>query len=128
MKTLKNNKGITLVEIIVGVAIFAIASIALVQGFVSSANIINRATLYKNASAAASSSVELQEEQDSVDTSVDIDLSSQAKAITIKGKKANGTAINVTVNGDVYSGTDNGKSQIHYREFVPGGYDILEVE
>ncbi len=128
MKTLKNNKGITLVEIIIGVAIFAIASIALVQGFVSSANIINRATLYKNASAAASSSVELQEEQDSVDASVDIALSSQGKAISIKGKKANGTAVNVIVNGDIYAGIDNGKSEINYREFVPGGYDILEVE
>lgn len=128
MKTLKNNKGITLVEIIVGVAIFAIASIALVQGFVSSANIINLATLYKNASAAASSSVELQEEQDSVDSSVEIDLSSQSKAITIKGKKANGAAVSVTVNGDIYYGIDNGKSEINYREFVPGAYDILEVE
>ncbi len=128
MKTLKNNKGVTLVEIIVGVAIFAIASIALVQGFVSSANIINRATLYKNASAAASSSVELQDEQDSVDESVDIALSSQGKSIIIKGKRSNGTAINTTVNGSIYEGVDNGASQIHYREFVPGGYDVLDIE
>lgn len=128
MKTLKNNKGITLVEIIVGVAIFAIASVALVMGFVSSANIVNRATLYKNASAAASSSVELQEKQDSADASVNIALSSQEKAITVKGKRANGTTITTTIDGEIFSGKDNGSSEVHYREFVPGANAFLEVE
>lgn len=128
MKTLKNNKGVTLVEIIVGVAIFAIASIALVQGFVSTANIVNRATLYKNASAAASSSVELQEEQASVDKSVDIALSSQAKSITITGKRADGRTITATIDGEIFSGKDDGASEINYREFVPGANAFLDIE
>lgn len=129
MKTLKNNKGVTLVEIIVGVAIFAIASVALVMGFVSSANIVNRATLYKNASAAASSSVELQEKQDSADDSVNIELGSQAKSIVVKGKRADGSLIpDTTIEGEIYSGKDNGESSIHYREFVPGANAFLDVE
>lgn len=128
MKTLKNNKGVTLVEIIVGVAIFAIASVALVMGFVSSANIINRATLYKNASAAASSSVELQEKQVSNDASVNIALSSRDTVITIKGKRPNGTTVTATIDGSIYSGVDNGESNINYREFVPGANAFLDIE
>lgn len=125
MNTLKNNKGITLVEIIVGVAIFAIASVALVQGFVSSANIINRATLYKNASAAASSAVELQDTEDvsSPDSSVSVELVTSSGTLKIKGTRGdNGESVTATVEGSLYSGVDKGtgKSQINYKEFVPG--------
>lgn len=128
MKTLKNNKGFTLVEIIIGVLLLAIASIMLVQGFVSTANIVNRATLYKNSSAAASSSVELQEKQDSKDTSIDIALSSQDSTITIKGRKSNGGTVQVQSNGELFIGTDNGDSELSYREYVPGVYDVLDID
>lgn len=128
MKTLKNNKGFTLVEIIIGVLLLAIASIMLVQGFVSTANIVNRATLYKNSSAAASSSVELQEEQDSKDTSIDIALSSQDSTITIKGKRSNGGTVQVQSDGELFIGTDNGDSELSYREYVPGVYDVLDID
>lgn len=126
-KTL-NNKGFTLVEIIIGILLLAIASVMLVQGFVSTANIVNRATLYKNSSAAASSSVELQEKQTSADDSVDIALSSQESTITIRGSRANGTPIQVQSNGEIFTGTDNGDSELTYREYVPGVYDVLDIE
>ncbi len=127
MKTLKNNKGVTLVEIIVGVAIFAIAAVALVQGFVSSANIINRATLYKNASAATSSTVELQEVQESEDTAVDVDLAKGSATITIKGVNSKGHSVQIQSSGEIFTGTDTGDSELKYKEFVPGSYD-LDVE
>lgn len=129
MKTLKNNKGVTLVEIIVGVLIFAIASITLVQGFVTSANIINRATLYKNASAAASSSVELQEAQDSSDSDVNVALQSTSGNLKISGVRDNtGRTVTTTVEGSMVVGVDNGNSKIRYREFVPGDRAFLDIE
>lgn len=129
MKTLKNNKGVTLVEIIVGVLIFAIASITLVQGFVTSANIINRATLYKNASAAASSSVELQEAQPSSDSNVNVALQSTSDNLKISGVRDNtGRTVTTTVEGSMVVGVDNGNSKIRYREFVPGDRAFLDIE
>lgn len=129
MKTLKNNKGVTLVEIIVGVLIFAIASITLVQGFVTSANIINRATLYKNASAAASSSVELQEAQPSSDSDVNVALQSTSGNLKISGVRDNtGRTVTTTVEGSMVVGVDNGNSKIRYREFVPGDRAFLDIE
>ena len=94
MKALKNKKGMTLVEMIIGILLLAIAGIMLAQSFASCANIINRATLYRNASDATSSSIELQEEQDSKDAYVSVDLSTDTsvKTIRIVGKKKNGTA------------------------------------
>lgn len=129
MKTLKNNKGVTLVEIIIGVLIFAIASITLVQGFVTSANIINRATLYKNASAAASSSVELQEAQPSSDSNVNVALQSTSDNLKISGVRDNtGRTVTTTVEGSMVVGVDNGNSKIRYREFVPGDRAFLDIE
>ncbi len=127
MKALKNKKGMTLVEMIIGILLLAIAGIMLAQSFASCANIINRATLYRNASDATSSSIELQEEQDSKDANVSVDLSTDTsvKTIRIVGKKKNGTTINKTVNGELIVGSDTGKSSLTYREFLPGTFDFV---
>ena len=127
MKALKNKKGMTLVEMIIGILLLAIAGIMLAQSFASCANIINRATLYRNASDATSSSIELQEEQDSKDANVYVDLSTDTsvKTIRIVGKKKNGTTINKTVNGELIVGSDTGKSSLTYREFLPGTFDFV---
>lgn len=127
MKALKNKKGMTLVEMIIGIMLLAIAGIMLAQSFASCANIINRATLYRNASDATSSSIELQEEQDSKDANVSVDLSTDTsvKTIRIVGKKKNGTTINKTVNGELIVGSDTGKSSLTYREFLPGTFDFV---
>ncbi len=127
MKALNNKKGMTLVEMIIGITLLAIAGIMLVQSFASCANIINRATLYKNASDATSSSIELQEKQESRDSDVSVDLSTDTsvKTIRIVGKKQNGTAINKTVNGELMVSTDTGKSKLTYREFLPGTFEFV---
>ncbi len=127
MKALKNKKGMTLVEMIIGILLLAIAGIMLAQSFASCANIINRATLYRNASDATSSSIELQEEQDSKDANVSVDLSTDTsvKTIRIVGKKKNGTTINKTINGELIVGSDTGKSSLTYREFLPGTFDFV---
>lgn len=124
---LNNKKGMTLVEMIIGIALLAIAGIMLVQSFASCANIINRATLYRNASDATSSSIELQEKQVSRDSNVSVDLQtdSNVKSIKIVGKKKNGATINKTVNGELIVGTDNGKSELTYREFLPGTFEFV---
>ena len=127
MKALKNKTGMTLVEMIIGILLLAIAGIMLAQSFASCANIINRATLYRNASDATSSSIELQEEQDSKDANVSVDLSTDTsvKTIRIVGKKKNGTTINKTINGELIVGSDTGKSSLTYREFLPGTFDFV---
>lgn len=127
MKALKNKKGMTLVEMIIGILLLAIAGIMLAQSFASCANIINRATLYRNASDATSSSIELQEEQGSKDANVSVDLrtDTSVKTIRIVGKKKNGTTINKTVNGELIVGSDTGKSSLTYREFLPGTFDFV---
>lgn len=127
MKALKNKKGMTLVEMIIGIMLLAIAGIMLAQSFASCANIINRATLYRNASDATSSSIELQEEQGSKDANVSVDLrtDTSVKTIRIVGKKKNGTTINKTVNGELIVGSDPGKSSLTYREFLPGTFDFV---
>ncbi|MDO4833323.1 MAG: type II secretion system protein [Clostridia bacterium] len=127
MKALKNKKGMTLVEMIIGIMLLAIAGIMLAQSFASCANIINRATLYRNASDATSSSIELQEEQGSKDANVSVDLrtDTSVKTIRIVGKKKNGTTINKTVNGELIVGSDTGKSSLTYREFLPGTFDFV---
>ncbi len=127
IKTLSDNKGFSLVEVIIGIALLAIASIMLIQGFVTTANIVNRATLYKNASAVVSSTVELQEKQETVDANVEAALSSQESSITIKGKRSNGLTVQVETDGEIFVGTDEGDSELEYREFVPGVYDTLDV-
>lgn len=127
MKALKNKKGMTLVEMIIGIMLLAIAGIMLAQSFASCANIINRATLYRNASDATSSSIELQEEQNSKDANVSVDLrtDTSVKTIRIVGKKKNGATINKTVNGELIVSSDTGKSSLTYREFLPGTFDFV---
>ena len=130
MNTLKNNKGVTLVEIIVGVVIFALASISLVMGFVSSANIITRATFYKNASASASSSIELQLKEESEDTDIQTVLTSGAQPITIEGVRSdNGRTVVTEVDGAIFMAQAGmGDSILKYREFVPGDRAYLDVD
>ena len=127
MKALKNKKGMTLVEMIIGIMLLAIAGIMLAQSFASCANIINRATLYRNASDATSSSIELQEKQNSKYSNVSVDLRTDTSVETIRivGKKKNGTTINKTVNGELIVGSDTGKSSLTYREFLPGTFDFV---
>lgn len=105
-----NNKGMTLVEIIISLVILGIIGVSFTECFVSSTRILNRATLYKNESAKATEAVEVQD-------SNDIDVSTG----TIKFKVSNGKS--VTASGDYVSNKIAGNSDqtgLIYKEFVSG--------
>ena len=121
-----DNKGMTLVEMIIGIVLLSIASIMLVNGFVSAAKMMDRATLYKNASATSSSSIELQTDEDisSSDSNVKIKLERNDGTIQVKGKKSNGQEISYNVAGEYLVSVDNGNSSLSYREFLPGSFDF----
>lgn len=131
LREIKNNKGETLVEIIIGVLLLAIASVCLVSGFVTTANIVQRADLMKNSSAAVSSSLELkntQAEKNTYDVNFDnLDVETPSvlqRNVKISGRKSNGTHFNIAVSGDLITAKQGEKTGITYREFVPGIYDV----
>ena len=119
--SVKNNKGETLVEIIVGVLLLAIASVSLVKGFVATAKIVNRADLLKNASAASSSSLELKDSYDVNFDEVNVDkVESKQRNVKISGRKPDGAHFNISVAGDLITAKEQGQTGLTYREFVPG--------
>lgn len=133
-----NNKGMTLVEMIIGIALMAIAGVLLVNSFSSVANIINRATTYKNANSAVASSVELQEpinsSDDNIEVSVNTDeialFSENSKAITLdceRWKRSSSTADFAKsssfqvkdVTGVFVEAKETKSTNLRYKEFLP---------
>ena len=109
MKTL-NNKGMTLVEVIISLVILGIIGVTFTECLVSSTRILNRATLYKNESAKASAAVEI---QDSSDTKI--------VNGTMKFKTSNNVI--VTAPGEYISNEPSDTSVetgLIYKEFVAG--------
>lgn len=100
-----NNKGMTLVEVVIGVLLIAIASIMMVQGFGTSARMINDANQIKYGSTNAESGVEL--EDYSTRTGVENTISNGS--VTVKGDQVNGQYLIVK---DTASG-------VRYRVFSP---------
>lgn len=117
MKTLKSNKGMTLVETIIGVALLAIASIMLVNGFVTTANIVTRATEYKIASADAAGAIELQEKTEDQNN---LTLTNKSNS-TIKFNITE-TATEVTINGG-YINCLESETGLTYQEFISNNFD-----
>lgn len=134
MKTL-NNKGMTLVEMIIGTALLAIAGIMLVSSFTASTRIINRATIFKNVSSAAASSIELEEVQACKDERYAIELndynaSSQAKKITVKCEKFNASGnkiedINFDIDGSYIIASESDDTNLKYREYLPTNFTFV---
>lgn len=132
MKTL-NNKGMTLVEMVLAILILGIAGIMLVESFVSSMNIINRATLLKNASTAASNSVELQNVQTSPDKDVKIawdntlnkngESKIKIKATATK-ENANSRDIECEIVGTYIVAHETNGTNLRYREFLPNDFSF----
>lgn len=129
MKVLSNNKGMTLVELILAAIILAMSGIMLASTFSSAMRILNRATLYKNVSATAAETVELAAEQEPVENFT-YDVGSQEKngtlTITYRKDNADGTT---TMNGQYYLATvQQGGTNVGltYKEFLPSNfsYDI----
>lgn len=109
---IKNNKsGMTLVEIVIAMAILAICGVALVSSFTTSFRILNRATMYKNESAASSEAIEL---------STTDSIQSSSNTITFK---ISGISEEQTVKGDLIKNVTSVTSQetgLVYTEFISG--------
>ena len=105
-----NNKGMTLVEVIISLVILGIIGVTFTECLVSSTRILNRATLYKNESAKASAAVEV---QDTKETNI-----SQG---TMRFKTSDGKQIEAVgeyiSNKTEKTSTDTG---LIYKEFVAG--------
>ena len=135
-----NNKGLTLVEIVLAILILGISSLMLATTFSSAMRILNRATLYKNMSTSAAATVELESSQDSLipdeyevsDDSEDanIKITYIKEGVTYSGDNG------VPINGRYFYGivnSDSSSAHITYKEFQSGissndgmSYDILD--
>lgn len=124
MKTLKSNSGMTLVEVVLAILILAIGSFMLAEGFSASARITNRATLLRNSSVAASSSLEVEEALESKDPKINIDYSDDTSgSITVK-YKIGGTEQQFTQSGQYSIAKDTGETNLRYREFCPNNFSF----
>lgn len=95
---IKNNKGITLVEVIAAVAIFSIVAIMIVIGFTTASNIILRSNQISNSSNVLSAELE----SDSLNQA-----ESETTTISVLGK---------TVRGNLIEKND---TNVSYKAFVP---------
>lgn len=95
-----NNKGLTLVEIIISLLILGIISTMFASCFATAARILNRATTYKNAVSAASSSVEVQETISSTDDRVVIETNADEITLNDEGSEI------ITMNCEKWSRTN----------------------
>ena len=125
MKVLNNNKGMTLVEIVLAIVILGMAGLMLATTFSSAMKILNRATLYKNISASAASSVELEEKQDAIggDT-YNVDIAEENSTVTITYTK-DGATKTTTMSGQyMYGSAEKSDIDAHlkYKEFLPSNY------
>lgn len=131
---LLNNKGMTLVEVIIGTVLLAIAGIMLASSFSATASLINKATLYKNISSAAASTVELEEVQECKDERVTIELndyneSTGSKTVTVECEKYNSAGGKITdldfdIDGSYIIASESDKSNLKYREFLPTNFSF----
>lgn len=125
MKTLNNKSGMTLVEVILAILILAMGAMMLAEGFSSAARMTNRATHYRNASAATSSTLEVEEEVESKDPNVDVNLdyNDASSGITITYKK-NGVDKTLTLPGQ-YAISNEQSTDLTYREFCPDNFSFV---
>ena len=124
MKLIKDNRGMTLVETIIGVALLAIASVMLVRGFVTTANIVNRATTYKLTSAEATATIELQEVEAGNKIIEENEYSHSSGVIQVTYGPSNAK---LNVDGEYIVCTDN-DTGLTYKEFLSGNYDVIDPE
>ena len=125
MKVLNNNKGLTLVEIVLAILILGMSGLMLATTFSSAMRILNRATLYKNISSSAAATVELEEEQDVIggDTYY-VGIAEENSTVTITYEK-DGATKTTTMSGQyMYGSAEKADADAHlrYKEFLPSNY------
>ncbi len=133
-----NNKGVTLVEIVISIVILGIAGIMLVNSFSTVSNLIYRGNIYKNANSAVASSIELQEPIESSDANIEVSVntdelvmfSENAEAITLNCevwkrststsdfKKASSFLVK-DVTGIFVEAKETKSTNLKYKEFLP---------
>jgi len=123
-----NNKGMTLVELVLAMLILGIIGVSLISCFVSSFNMLNRATLYKNISTSAAATVELGEKQDPISDDYEVGVSEKNGQLTVRYKKDNADK-QLTMNGQFILGNANKEdvsANLTYKEFLPSNfsYDV----
>ena len=125
MKVINNNKGLTLVEIVLAIVILGISGLMLATTFSSAMRIINRATLYKNISTSAASAVELEDTEDAINKDAySTAINEENATITITYTKDGETA-STNISGQFMYGSagDNGaNAHLRYKEFLPSNY------
>ena len=126
MKILKSKSGMTLVEIIVAILVLGIISISFASCFATAARILNRATLYKNASSTTSSTLELEEVQTSKDPNVSASFEYTDSSTITYSYKNGATEGNLSAVG-LYGLSNDSGTGLTYKEFYPNNFDF-EVE
>ncbi len=114
----------SLVETIIGVALLAIASVMLVRGFVTTANIVNSATTYKLTSAEAAATIELQEVETDNTKIEDSEYTHTSGAIQITYGPSNAK---LNVDGEYIMCVDE-DTGLTYKEFLAGNFDVIDPE
>lgn len=109
-----NNKGMTLVEMILATLILAIVGLSLASCYTSVAAILNSATLFKNESTIGAGAIETQSTEEGAV------LSGKTDRVTYK---VNG---NVIVAEGEYITYESEKCSLHYREFLVGTFDTFD--
>ena len=124
MKLLKNNSGMTLVEVIVSVLVLAIVVMMLASGFAGAANMTNRATLFRNASVTTSSSLEVEEAVESDDSQVSVTYDCVDATEDIKMTYKKGSKEGTLKQGGQYASANDSGTGLTYREFYPDNFSF----
>ncbi len=132
MKTLNNNKGLTLVEIVLAILILGMSATMLALTFSSAMRILNRATLYKNISASAAATVELEEKQEPIGgETFDVDIAQSDGTLTIVYTKNNVPDQKIEMIGQYTYGLaekDDVNAHLRYKEFIPENAGTVPAE
>jgi len=123
MKTL-NNKGMTLVEIVLAIVILGMAGLMLATTFSSAMRILNRATLYKNVSTSATETVEVAEKQDTVNGQT-FDVSTQEKNGSLTVTYEGSASGSFQMAGQYYTANSSKADEsvdLTYKEFLPSNF------
>ena len=130
MKIIRNQKGLTLVELVLGIVILGISATMLALTFSSALRIVNRATLYKNVSATAAASIELEAKQDPISGNTYVSsIDHETADLEVKFKKA-ADPIEKTMDMEgqfLYGLVDQNDANIHlkYKEYLPSNYGFI---
>ena len=119
-----DNKGMTLVELILAAVILAMSGLMLATTFSSAMRILNRATTYKNVSASAAETVEVAEKQDTINGQT-FTVNTQEKNGTLTISYGGSATGSFEMSGQYYTANaskGDEKAALTYKEFLPSNF------